>query len=248
MAKELGWLARRCRLSCWKRGGPRKDRRLFRRHGIELELRHPQPHDAGCFQGNRHVPPHDEKAARCRFASSHRFCRGTGTGGSGEHWKWDDAALSATFLRRCAALTLKRYWRGPACPPTIPCRTGASPNDELEPYYTRAERLLGISGAGLESARRGRVRRGTRHRRSRWATSPALFADAARSLGYHPFSAAGGESEHGLRTPDGVVRPACQYCGFCERFGCMGCAKATAHQHADAGDRAPEEASRCGPG
>jgi gluconate 2-dehydrogenase alpha chain len=55
---------------------------------------------------------------------------------------------------------------------------------------------------------------------------PSLFSDAARSLGYHPFPSPSANLSQAYRNPDGIVRPACTYCGFCERFGCMVGAKA----------------------
>ena len=48
----------------------------------------------------------------------------------------------------------------------------------------------------------------------------------ARSLGYHPRPTPSANLSQAYRNPDGVVRPACQYCGFCDRFGCMVGAKA----------------------
>ena len=53
-----------------------------------------------------------------------------------------------------------------------------------------------------------------------------MVRDAARSLGYHPFQGPSANLSQTYRNPDGIVRPACQYCGFCERFGCMVGAKA----------------------
>jgi gluconate 2-dehydrogenase alpha chain len=53
-----------------------------------------------------------------------------------------------------------------------------------------------------------------------------LFRDATRSLGYHPFPSPSANLSKTYRNPDGIVRPACEYCGFCDRFGCMVGAKA----------------------
>jgi gluconate 2-dehydrogenase alpha chain len=55
---------------------------------------------------------------------------------------------------------------------------------------------------------------------------PSLFAEAARSLGYHPIPTPSANLSQAYRNPDGIVRPPCQYCGFCDRFGCMVGAKA----------------------
>jgi gluconate 2-dehydrogenase alpha chain len=45
-------------------------------------------------------------------------------------------------------------------------------------------------------------------------------------MGYHPGPLPAVNLSQTYRNPDGIVRPACQYCGFCERFGCMIGAKA----------------------
>jgi len=53
-----------------------------------------------------------------------------------------------------------------------------------------------------------------------------LFSEAARSLGYHPCPLPSANLSTTYKNPDGIIRPACEYCGFCERFGCMVGAKA----------------------
>ena len=45
-------------------------------------------------------------------------------------------------------------------------------------------------------------------------------------MGHHPFPSPAANLSQAYRNPDGIVRPACQYCGFCERFGCIVGAKA----------------------
>jgi gluconate 2-dehydrogenase alpha chain len=55
---------------------------------------------------------------------------------------------------------------------------------------------------------------------------PSLFVAAARSLSYHPSPTPSANISTPYRNPDGIIRPACQYCGYCERFGCMVGAKA----------------------
>ncbi len=54
----------------------------------------------------------------------------------------------------------------------------------------------------------------------------SLFESAARSLGYHPYPNPAAILSQGHTNPDGITRPGCIYCGFCERFGCMIGAKA----------------------
>src|SRR5438445_4804242 len=54
----------------------------------------------------------------------------------------------------------------------------------------------------------------------------ALFEQAARSLGYHPYPNPSATISTAYTNPDGISRPGCAYCGFCDRFGCMIGAKA----------------------
>jgi gluconate 2-dehydrogenase alpha chain len=95
---------------------------------------------------------------------------------------------------------------------------------DLEPFYDRAEYEIGVSGkAGNLQGRKidgGNVFEAPRHRdyplpALQVDQSGANMEEAARKLGYHPFS-----------TPRAILsepyngRPACTYCGFCQAFGC----------------------------
>jgi gluconate 2-dehydrogenase alpha chain len=53
-----------------------------------------------------------------------------------------------------------------------------------------------------------------------------LFRGAAKSLGYHPYNNATAVTSEEYTNPDGVSRPPCAFCGFCERTPCMINAKA----------------------
>ncbi|MGH9356751.1 MAG: GMC family oxidoreductase, partial [Terriglobia bacterium] len=107
--------------------------------------------------------------------------------------------------------------------------------DELEPHYTRAELMLGLSGkAGNIRGKQiegGNIFEGWRS--TEYPTPPTkipyystLFREAAKSLGYHPYPSPAGTPSVPFTNPDGVSRPGCTYCGFCERYGCMIGAKA----------------------
>lgn len=94
---------------------------------------------------------------------------------------------------------------------------------DLEPYYTRAEQVLGISGDSsanpFEPPRSAPLPLPPLPVKS----SGVLFEGAARKLGWHPFPA-----------PMAVIsrphrgRVACQHCGFCEGYGCEYGAKSSA--------------------
>ena len=86
---------------------------------------------------------------------------------------------------------------------------------DLEPYYTRAEQVLGISGDNSvnpwEPPRSAPLPLPPLPIKS----SGVLFESAARKLGWHPFPApmAVISRQHRGRVP-------CQHCGFCEGYGC----------------------------
>ncbi len=151
------------------------------------------------------------------------FFPGDGLGGAGEHWNGQTPRFPADIFELLKATT-ERYGKK-RLPENHSIQDWGITYNDLEPYYTKAEQLLGISGdshppfGGPRSAP--------------YPTPPIkqtyfgkLFEDAARSLGYHPHPTPCANLSQTFRNPDGVIRPACQYCGFCERFGCMVGAKA----------------------
>jgi gluconate 2-dehydrogenase alpha chain len=161
------------------------------------------------------------------------FQPGAGVGGSGEHWN----ALCPRFLPDCFELlsqTTEKY--GPkALPEDHSIRDWGVTYNELEPFYTRVEKLLGVSGkAGNlkgEKIEGGNIFEGPRS--EDYPTPPtkvpylaALFRDAAKALGYHPFPVPSATLSQSYTNPDGISRGGCTYCGFCGRFGCMVGAKA----------------------
>ena len=56
-----------------------------------------------------------------------------------------------------------------------------------------------------------------------------LFAEAAIKNGYHPFPRPTANASRAYTNPDGSKYGACQYCGYCGRFGCEANAKGSAH-------------------
>ena len=57
--------------------------------------------------------------------------------------------------------------------------------------------------------------------------APTVFAEAARSLGYHPFPSPSANLSAAYTNPLGIKRGQCTYCGFCERFGCANYSKSS---------------------
>jgi choline dehydrogenase-like flavoprotein len=87
--------------------------------------------------------------------------------------------------------------------------------DDLEPYYTKAEWDLGISGLGGSNPFDGPRSKPYPLPPMPVKSSGVLFERGAKKLGLHPFPAPLAiisEQYHG--------RPACVHCGYCEAFGC----------------------------
>jgi len=87
--------------------------------------------------------------------------------------------------------------------------------DELEPYYARAERIVGVAGDAQANPF------------AAWRSGPypmppgadmfcaILTSEAATNLGYHPYRA-----PTGVNSVEYDGRPACNNCGFCAFYGC----------------------------
>jgi len=176
---------------------------------------------------------HDSTQRALPMRQHGSFLPGSGVGGAGEHWN----GITPRFLPDCFELlsrTAEKYG-AKRLPADHSIQDWGVTYDQMEPYYTRAERMLGISGkAGNLKGKKiagGNIFEGWRS--AEYPTPPtkipyfsALFSDAAKALGYHPYPSPAANLSEPYTNPDGVSRSACLYCGFCERFGCMVGAKA----------------------
>ena len=91
--------------------------------------------------------------------------------------------------------------------------------DELEPYYDKFEKTAGISG---ENKNPFAGKRSSDFPTPPMKKTPFLkkFEKATSNLGYTPFMLPSANLSETYKNPDGETITACQYCGFCERFGC----------------------------
>jgi gluconate 2-dehydrogenase alpha chain len=155
------------------------------------------------------------------------FLPGNGVGGAGTHW-------NGLFWRpQAEELKLKSYiaerWGKQIIPEDMTIGDFPVTYDELEPYFARFERVAGISGqAGNLN---GRLIDGGNPFES-WRSSDypmppmdvtwngAKFAKVASEMGYHPFPRPGGIASTSYINEYGMQMAPCNYCGFCERYGC----------------------------
>ena len=91
--------------------------------------------------------------------------------------------------------------------------------DELEPYFDKFEKTAGISG---EDTNPFWGKRSSDFPTPPMKKTPILkkFEKATSNLGYTPFMLPSANLSEPYKNPDGESIMACQYCGFCERFGC----------------------------
>ncbi|HKW99347.1 MAG TPA: GMC family oxidoreductase [Bryobacteraceae bacterium] len=230
MAKELASRTP-LKILALERGGERKTRDYFDDmdeldYAIRLRMMQPIRDETVTFRHSMR-----DRALPVRQYGS--FLPGTGVGGAGEHWSGISYRYYPHDFRRLSEI-VEKYGRD-RLPEDAAIEDWPVSYGDIEPYYDRVERLMGISGkAGNLGGRKiedGNVFEGPRS--AEFPTPPmkmpylaALFRDAARSLGWHPFPMPAATTSVPYTNPDGIARAGCSYCGFCERYGCMIGAKA----------------------
>ena len=230
MAKELGSRTS-ASVVVLERGGPRKTTDYFNTMD-ELEnyvhLRMIQD-----FSSETVTLRHNDRQKALPLRQAGTFLPGVGTGGAGEHWGAVCDRMSPDSFDLFSK-TVETYG-SKKLPEDHAVQDWGVTYDEIEPFYARVEKLIGACGkAGNINGKKidgGNVFEGWRS--SEYPLPPtkipyfsALFDDAAKKLGYHPYPSPAATLSAPYVNPDGVARPGCTYCGFCERYGCMIGAKA----------------------
>ncbi|HVV61491.1 MAG TPA: GMC family oxidoreductase [Pseudolabrys sp.] len=155
------------------------------------------------------------------------FLPGTGVGGAGIHWNGMTWRFLPTDFQARSHNT-QRYGAA-AIPDTMTIQDWGVTYDELEPHYDKFEYLCGIGGkAGNLKGQiqdGGNPFEGPRQRDYpnpplEMVYGPTVFAEAAKSLGYHPFPGPAANMSRPYTNPLGVTLGPCTYCGFCEKYGC----------------------------
>jgi gluconate 2-dehydrogenase alpha chain len=160
------------------------------------------------------------------------FLPGEGVGGAGVHWnghtwRWTDMEFKVRTLYE------ERYGKN-FVPADMTVQDWGITYAEIEAYYDRFEYVAGISGKAGNL--RGAIQPGGNPfeapRAREYPLPPLLpslacemFTQAANNAGYHPFPRPTANASRAYTNPDGAKLAACQYCGFCERFGCEANAK-----------------------
>jgi gluconate 2-dehydrogenase alpha chain len=176
---------------------------------------------------------HDASKRSLPIRQFANFLPGSGVGGTGEHWGAQVPRLQPDCYELYSK-TVARYGKK-KLPEGHSFQDWGVTYDEIEAYYTRTERMLGVSGkAGNIRGQKiagGNIFDGWHS--EEYPNPPlknpyfgSLLEQAALTLGYHPYPNPTAINSQAYTNPDGVTRAGCAYCGFCERLPCMIAAKA----------------------
>jgi gluconate 2-dehydrogenase alpha chain len=216
-----------------ERGAMRSTGKDYAVPNIRDELRYVQRHDlmqnaARDTLTIRNNPTQEALPMR-RLGS---FLPGEVVGGSGVHWsghtwRWTDMEFKVRSMYE------ERYGKN-FIPADMTIQDWGITYAELEPYYDRFEYTAAVSGKAGNI--KGQIQPGGNPfeapRAREYALPPLtpilaseMFTAAAKNNGYHPFPRPSANASRAYTNPDGAKFGACQYCGYCQRFGCEANAK-----------------------
>jgi len=177
---------------------------------------------------------HNPAGVALPYRQQGTFLLGNGVGGAGFHWNglsWrplpSDLKLRSHYTERYGSKFI---------PQGMTIQDHGVSFEELEPFFTRFEEVAGVAGkAGNIKGRL--IEGGNKFEGARSKEYPLpplkkvygeqLFDKAARSLGYSTFSIPAGNASAPYTNPYGVRLGPCNFCGFCENYGCYMYSKAS---------------------
>lgn len=179
------------------------------RYAVRYELMQDLSKETVTFRNSR-----NQRALPMRQMGS--FLLGEGLGGAGTHWNGQNWRF-LPYDFQIKTMTEQKY--GNKLSADYLLQDWGITYDELEPYFDRFEKTAGISGEDKNPF--------WGKRSSEYPTPPMKktailkkFETATTNLGYSPFMMPSANLSEPYENPDGQQINACQYCGFCERFGC----------------------------
>ncbi len=188
------------------------------RYAIRYDLMQNLSKETVSFRNNRKM-----QALPMRQLGS--FLLGEGLGGSGTHWN----GMTYRFLPydfQIKTMTDERYGANKLGPDYL-IQDWALNYDQLEPYFDKFEKTTGISG---DDKNPFAGKRSSAYPTPPMKMTPMLqqFEKATKNLKLSPYMVPSANISEVYKNPDGETINACQYCGFCERFGCEYGAKSSA--------------------
>lgn len=180
------------------------------RYAVRYELMQDLSKETITFRNNR-----QQRALPMRQMGS--FLLGEGLGGSGTHWNGQTWRF-LPYDFQIKTMTDEKYGAN-KLPAEYTIQDWGITYDELEPYFDRFEKTAGISG---ENNNPFAGERSSDYPTPPMKKTPLLqrFETATSNLGLSPFMLPSANLSEPYENPDGQQINACQYCGFCERFGC----------------------------
>lgn len=143
------------------------------------------------------------------------FTLGTGVGGAGVHWN----GVTHLFLDydfQIRTKTIERYGES-KIPEDMTLQDWGITEEMIDPYFQKFVMMAGTSGE-------------QNHFRPRtwdYPNPPMMktpkmkrFIETTEKMGLHPFVSPSGNLSQAYENPDGIKRGACEYCSFCDHFGC----------------------------
>lgn len=168
---------------------------------------------------------HNEKIRSLPMRSYGSFLMGDGLGGAGVHWNGQYFRF-LPYDFQIKSKTVEKYGKS-KIPNGMILQDWGITYDELEPYFVKFEQMAGISGEPTVNEKlRGAMSKPFATGPMKKTPSMLMFEEATKSLGYSPYVMSSANLSEDYTNPDGIARGACQYCSFCERFGCEYGAKA----------------------
>ena len=162
------------------------------------------------------------------------FLLGNGVGGAGFHWNGMHYRVLPEELQLRTRYE-ERYGKK-FIPEGMNVQDFGVTYDELEPYFDFAEKVFGTSGTAGNL--NGAIQPGgnpLEGKRTSEFPTPALqnsygaqlFWKAAKEAGFHPYPAPAANTSAPYTNPYGVHLGPCNFCGFCEGYGCYMYSKAS---------------------
>lgn len=187
------------------------------RYAVRYDLMQDLSKETVTFRNNRKM-----RALPMRQMGS--FLLGEGLGGAGTHWN----GMVYRFLPydfEIKTMTDKKYGKNKLSSDYLLQDWGVT-YDQLEPYFDKYEKTIGLSG---EDKNPFAGKRSSDFPTPAMKRTPLLqkFEKATKKMGYSPYMVPSANITEAYKNPDGEQINACQYCGFCERFGCEYGAKAS---------------------
>ncbi|WP_313697802.1 GMC family oxidoreductase [Pantoea sp.] len=180
---------------------------------------------------------HDASQTAVPYRQLAAFLPGTGTGGAGLHWSGVHFRVDPVELRMRSHYE-ERYGKN-FIPEGMTIQDFGISYDELEPFFDKAEKVFGTSGNAwsIKGKVVGKDKGGNPFAPDRSDNFPLpaqkrtysaqLFAQAAESVGYHPYDLPSANTSGPYTNTYGAQMGPCNFCGYCSGYACYMYSKAS---------------------